>query len=82
MQNFEAPYRTRMDNFLEMFSIMFIVMVLHASKQSDGSKPSYLTSSVRASFVLSLVVLMTILLVLIKVSADFQPWGTKPPLKC
>ena len=43
--------------------------MLHASKQTDGSKggASYLTSSVRASFVLSLVVLMTILLVLIKV---------------
>lgn len=69
LHNYEMPYRTRLGNFLEMFSTMFIVMVLHAATSSDGgldSNESYLSGYVRALFVLVLLAMMGVLFMIIK----------------
>jgi hypothetical protein len=69
LHNYEMPYHTRLGNFLEMFSTMFIVMVLHAATSSDGgldSDESYLSGYVRALFVLVLLALMGVLFMVIK----------------
>ena len=69
LHNFEMPYRTRLGNFLEMFSTMFIVMVLHAATSADGgldSDQNYLSGYVRALFVLVLLALMGALFMIIK----------------
>ena len=69
LHNYEMPYHTRLGNFLEMFSTMFIVMVLHAATSSDGgldSDESYLSGYVRALFVLALLAMMGVLFMIIK----------------
>lgn len=75
LHNYEMPYHTRLGNFLEMFSTMFIVMVLHAATSSNqgqgiqegmASDAAYLSGQVRASFVLALMVMMGVLFMVIK----------------
>lgn len=74
LHNYEMPYHTRLGNFLEMFSTMFIVMVLHAATSSGGhgaqgvsdSEDTYLSAYVRAIFVLVLMAMMGSLFMVIK----------------
>jgi hypothetical protein len=66
LHSYEMPFHTKIGNFLEMFSTMFIVMVLHAATSSDPSGKSYLSSYIRALFVLLLITMMGMLLIGIK----------------
>lgn len=79
LHNYEMPYHTRLGNFLEMFSTMFIVMVLHAASSSDegdqtvaSSEKSYVSGYVRAIFVLLLMAMMGVLFLAIKARDYFE----------
>eukprot|EP01043_Picozoa_sp_COSAG02_P022177 COSAG02_NODE_1145_length_14241_cov_3.363951_2_plen_2907_part_00 len=68
--NYESPYRERLGNFLDTFSTMFIVMVLHAATppatDRSNDKEIYLSNNVRFWFVVVLATLMIILGALIR----------------